>query len=336
MSGLKVAYWNNDCNKIVNGGTRTNKSIEPIFPELSAEQRLPAFKQFLLAQLSALDPDVVCLSESYNYTNMHGQLVDCIGKQTLFFEAQGFVVHTLPYFQNEPAGFNHLVAVKFGVELLELKPTWMSKSAQPGKGERCVASVTVKKGGQLYVVNVCHMAMDRADRMKSAEVIAALPPRKDAVEVFVGDFNTFSDDGGKDQIDKITAGGLDDVPLLWANGQLVESTFVPFVYNPIVLGSGVPKEFTALVDALPVDESRAERITYFALESAAKGSVLDHIFLRNGKVSDARAILSSVAPNALADLSNDAETRKAVVQAAHERRVPFASDHALISFTVYP
>jgi hypothetical protein len=334
MRGLKVFYWNNDCNKVLNGGS-SRGSIEAVFPELSAEQRLPHFKAFMQRQLTTYMPDVVCLSESCKYTNAHGQLVDCIGQQKLFFEVLGFVVYTLPYFQNEPQGFNHLVAVRKGVELIALEPIWMTKSSQPGKNERCIASATLCKDGDDYVVNFCHMAMASGDRINSAQVISALPP-KDGVEVFVGDFNTFHDDRGSEQIGEITASGLADVPLLWPDGSLVASTIAPFVYDPVIFNTGVPKDFLNRVEKLSPGESRKERITFYALNSEVKGSVLDHIFLRNGNVSNAQAIVSSVAPNTLTSLTDDAEIRTAVLTAAEHHTVPFASDHVLLSFTVHP
>lgn len=337
--GLNVIYWNFDCNKILNGGTQQRGSLEPVFPELSNEKRLFFFKTFMLKQLANEQPDVVGLSESYNYINMHDQPVDVIGKLTLFFQAQGYAVFTLPYFQNEPAGFNHLVAVKSGVELVggALQPIWMTKNATPGKGERCVASAQLRKNGQNYVVNFCHMAMARDDRIKSAEVIGKQLHRVEP-EVFVGDFNTFSDDGGSEQISKITdaASGLSDVPLVWPDGRLVDSTIAFFVYDPVVFGTGVPKDFTERVAKLPPAESRAERIEFYKQKSEVKGGVLDHIFLRNGKVRNAKAVVSSVAPNALTSLTDDEAIRAAGLKAAEENRVPFVSDHVMLSFSLFP
>lgn len=299
-SGFNVLSFNIDTNI----GRTEEGYVRDSMPEWRVNERMPAIIAAIQNVIDNKSPDVIQLQEGRKFDTKYGDHVDSITPLTEFLKSNGYYVQASQYNPSDRA-FSYIGAVKsdrFDVD--ESYPKYFTKTpdvptdhSNHGKrkeeikdhnfGEEWERSARIisfhDKAGQKYYAFNVHLGMGKGHRVKACtqlkelakDIIAQEPNAK---IIMTGDFNTFPDWGGAEQLEALTGG---DSPLTDAtadlrlpNGKKVDTSFITFPYDYGADSRRLDSEISKLYDTEPVPR-RKRALELFEKEAKALGGHLD-------------------------------------------------------------
>lgn len=331
------------CNPDTNLAYELGK-IKEHLPEFSIMNRMPS----ILSHVRALarEADVFTYQELRMFTDKGGKVVDAVTPIVQTLHEMGFGCATAQY-NPDPHSFWFLVAFRrsrFAVtgtrshylNSVVGNPTHrIGRTADEIKQEnfgemfeRSVFTVDLyeRETEQTHRVGVFHPGFSLAHRMETAKLLRKIALSSLVPCVFIGDYNSFKDAGGDEQIAATVADGLlvhCTKTIRNISGEEIDTTFVNWPYDFGANASKVPKmeELTAC----PRDEFVAKLSQLYADFNPGVGSKLDHCFCSpTYKPVDAwTTAYSDVAPQFKAE-----EIKKVVGEAFSRFQCPvLPSDH---------
>lgn len=301
-SGLTVLSFNIDTNI----GRTEEGYVRDSMPEWRVNERMPAIIAAIQDVINQKAPDVIQLQEGRKFDTKYGDHVDSITPLTQFLRAQGYYVEDAQYNPSDKA-FSYIGAIKkdkFAVD--HSYPKYFTKTpdaptdhtdhaVRKGEikdhnfGEEWERSVRItafhdKSGQKYYTFNV-HLGMGKNHRVKASEQLKDLAKKilkqePDAKIIMTGDFNTFPDWGGPEQLEVMKT----DSPLIEAtedlrlpNGKKVDTSFIAFPYDYGADSQRLDGEISKLYDMEPKSR-RARALELFETEAKALGGLLDRVY----------------------------------------------------------
>ena len=305
---LKVLSFNIDTNIL-----RTEEGFaRDTFPEWRVGARMPILIKTLDNLIKEHGPDVIQLQEGRKFDTKQGDHVDSITPLVDFLKSKGYHVNSIPYNPslNLPPNkaFSYIEAIKsnFSVESQELEyftktphaPTDHKDHFNGRKeeikdhnfGEEWERSAYITKfhntiTGQLYYAFNIHLGIGAGHRKqacrqlrdKAKDIVTREPYAK---IVMTGDFNTFPDWGGPEQLEIMrTNSVLKEVTenLLLQNGKKTNSSFIAYPFDFGADSKRLDPEIKELYDMSP-DARRARIIELYQTQCKSLGGLLDRVF----------------------------------------------------------
>lgn len=298
--GLKVLSLNFDTNAAVEEGMRREA-----FPELRVDARMPHIVEGLGGILDKENPDFVNLQEGRDFVTKQGDRVNSISPLVALLKGRGYDTRVSGY---NPTGksFSYIVGIKngkFDIDSTQSKYFTKTPDAPTDHTDHDVRKEEIKdhnfgeewerstyitklhdKSGQTYYVFNVHLGIGKKHRLKASEQLKGLA--KEIIEkdpnakiIMTGDFNTFPDWGGPEQLEIMKT----DSPLIEAtedlrlpNGKKVDSSFVAFPHDMGAASSQLKDEFPKLYDMEP-QERREGFLDLFENKATALGGHLDRV-----------------------------------------------------------
>lgn len=246
---LSILSFNIDTNS----GKTEEGYARDAFPELRINNRMPRIKKALTDIIQTYSPDVIQLQEGRDFITKFGDRVEGVEPLVLFLREQGYNVSTQRYNSSEKA-MTYITATKPKFVIDGHSAKYMSKTEnQPTdrllplaeikennfgeEFERCVFITKMHDGrNQYYVFNI-HMNMTLNSRLESCKLLKKwtheLIDKDPKVKIIMaGDFNTFPQSGGSEQIEiMVTDSKLDEVTkvLSLPNGKRSPTSFIAFL-----------------------------------------------------------------------------------------------------------
>ncbi len=278
------------------------------FPEYTADARMPYILGVLQMFIDKQHPGVIFLQEARVYTLEDGTVLNSVIPVVKFLQSQGYTVLTQNYSDGYPNSFVYITAFRPDIyKLVDQRAYYLTATPNCPTDrnqtreeilthndgellERCVFDVTLynqKIDKKVHAINT-HLGLSMPYRVTACKRLHGMIDDviKDDPEIIVmcaGDFNTFSDCGGDEQI------AVMEQPL--SNGKqlihksLAPATFIAFPYDQI------GEEFKAFVnppflnetERTPAARRNAIMNSFMGAETNGTGprilSELDHYFL---------------------------------------------------------
>jgi endonuclease/exonuclease/phosphatase family metal-dependent hydrolase len=299
--GLNVLTFNIDTNARIEEGYGRDA-----FPELRVKERMPKIIKALQDIIDTSSPDVIQLQEGRKFHTKHGDLVDSITPLVSFLRDKGYHVGDAQY---NPTGksFSYIEGIKkdkFHIDKRESK--YFTKTPDVATdhtdhdvrkqeikdhnfGEEWERSTHITKfhdeAGQTYYAFNINLPVGLQSRLQASEQLKGLAKRiieeePNAKIIMTGDFNTFPDWGGPDQLKIMTTNSpLEEATktLMLPNGKKVNTSFIAFPHDFGVASGRLRDAMKPVYDMEAV--ARKKRIVeLFAQEAPALGGHLDRVY----------------------------------------------------------
>jgi len=291
-----------------------NSRAGPTHPDWRVMERMPPIKNTLSSSVEAYNPDIITVQEGRAF-EMNGVIVDSVTPVVQHLEDLGYTVVSQPYNPTEFA-FCYVTAFKNSrFELESQRPCYITKTPdQPTNRpdtsglsldeikeidqqikkdnygeywERCLSLTQVKDKQDesfLLIVNT-HLGFSENLRLKASEILSTIAQEtldldSSARIIVQGDFNTFPEWIGPEQIEKIREKGVlshASENLLLPNGNLVGFSFIAFPYDFAADEKRLAEKANGLLD-MPTNERREEIHKIFKNDCKALGGHLDQVF----------------------------------------------------------
>lgn len=355
---LKVLTFNIDTNI---GRTEENYARES-HPQWRVGARMPKLKSSLMHILEKYSPDVIHLQEGRKFTTKFGDEVDSITPLVEFLQSFGYQVSTEQYNPSERA-FSYITAIKNCFVIDNYEKFYLTQTPEVPtdhanhmdrlaeikahnygeEWERCVYVTYFRDSeNRRYRTRNVHLGLAELGRKKSCEMMRknseqVISNDPTILEVTTGDFNSFPDWGGPEQLAIMEQDGiLEEVTkdLMLPNQTKIGCTFIAFPYDFAAderrLNSQSIKEtgqnLTSLLSELSPLERKQKIEHLFDTECKALGGHLDRIYQYGFKNS--KAILLPTPQFDDFDINNFDEKNIKDFIGKHLNDGPaFASDH---------
>ncbi len=323
-------------------------------PEWRVGARMPMILKSLGILIQTVNPDLIHIQEGRKFETKFGDEVNSIDPLLAFLSDQGYRASAAGYNPTDRA-FSYISAVREGKLKIESHESrYFTKTPSTPTdhtdhqarlpaikahnfGEEWERSAYLTKfsdqfGHNIYAIN-CHLGITLEHRLKASEllnkwaedIIAADPSGR---IIMTGDFNSFPDWGGADQIRLIKDGGVmkhgtESLHLLGQPHQEICSSFFAFPYD-----FGADEKRLNLTQALVALEPKVRKVKIaevFKAECKALGGHLDHVFY-----SGFTDVCSFLSPTPVFGIPADGYTEESVksyILDHHEEGPAFASDH---------
>lgn len=327
--------------------------------------RIPLVCQALKKSNETDLPNVIHLQEGRKFVTTFGDEVDSINPLVDFLEEQDYQVSTEQYNPSDRS-FSYITALKRGYEVTEHKNIYFTKTPDKStdhtnhkerlkeikdhnfgeEWERCFYVTEFEDNqGRVYRSNNVHLGIGLDHRKEACRMLQqnAAQIAKDSPEVlqfYTGDFNTFPDWGGPEQLEIMKRDGvLQEVTenLTLRNGKPVTSTFIAF---PVDFASNEKRlneqSFQAcgknLIAVLAAMEPRIRRQKIneiYARECQSLGGHLDRVYQHGFEKSLALLIPTPTFEDFELDGFGEKYVKDYVVR-HYEDGPAFASDHQIV------
>lgn len=354
LSSYRILSYNVDTNigKMESGPARFSH------PEWRSSARMPELQKFIGSYIDDYKLDFIQIQEGRKMVNKYGEFFDSVTPIADFLASKNFSVIAQGY-NPDPKSFTYITAYnperfeEVGNESLYLtktpfSPTALIYSENPDhpenlakihentfgeRWERSVLHTTLTEKGTndtVHLFNV-HFSIPVPHRLGASEVIRDLANKYSKVGqnpklVFTGDFNTFPQFKGPEQIAIMTEGGLKDAvaDLKTLDGQPLDFTFIAYPYDFIGKGFTFGKPpFDA--NSLSPSEYREVAKNYFDNDCQALGGMLDHVFYSGFESSEAYMLPANIFPDAPQHMNEDSV--KKYILDHYDQGPAYASDH---------
>lgn len=252
--------------------------------------------------------DIIHIQEAANYINQFGEQIDSSVSLTKFLENKGYKVLSYALKPLDPYSVKYLTAYKSNrFELIETKIFLCTKTPKSLKGptsekekldhnyddisERSIFSTHLldkETGEDLWSINV-HIGFSLTHRKQVSKMLLDFIKTlgQDAKITLAGDFNSFENWGGTEQISILNDSGImrevtTDLILPDEESTPINITFFAFPFDCITDQKDIKLIFSQSTNKQEIDQ-------LFAQHCQATGGKLDHIFISNNldKIGDA-------------------------------------------------
>ena len=346
------------------------------FPEWRAEARAPYIMKNLDKIIQQEHTDIIQVQEARKFTTKFQDRVDSVTYLVDFFHAQGYEVLVQPYNQTGERSFQFITAYNpksFRLENSYIRyltqtpdaptprPSIEGKSVEEKRSildqikdhnygvewERGVFITGLRDletNKVVYSFNV-HLDIPLNIRMKSSELLVSfvkeiIETDSEANVLMSGDFNSFPDWGGDDQLKLLNEAVLDGQSLLsestrdlkLRNGTSIDFSFIAFPYD--FAANEKRLNLTQTLCDMPPAERREKIINVFQTECQALGGKLDHMFFSRGLDPIKTALIPAVTTDEEPASYQEKDVKEFILRTAQEQNQPaFASDHQPICST---
>lgn len=328
---LRVGWLNVDGNNQFNRG--------PLYTHLPAfgiMERMPEILKWIKFMIDS-GVDVLGVLELRIFTNADGQTVNPVAPIVQLLDQLGFA-HVITQYNPDPGAFMYLLGfrrTRFAVRStnsfyvnregvhpirrLGRKPEVIKLD---GFGDEFGRSVFVARlferdSEVTHTVCMFHPAFSLEHRLATARILKWICQEEHTHVIAFGDYNTFKDDGGQQQIDSTLEGGKlvhATVRIVDLYGEEMDTTFFNFPYDFGPNASKVPKQ----AEIAARDDAVEYLCKLYEEHNPGKGSVLDHAFC-----TPDYKVVSAKAP-----IVNFPDMKQRVLRMLREFRQPLcASDH---------
>lgn len=324
---MKVGSWNIDTNIFRLEGGYGKES----FNNWSVKNRIPNILKYIDRQ----HLDIIQIQEARRCRLNDGSLVDSITPIEEGLTSMGFTVIIQPYNPTGGKCFYYIVGYK-NVQYIRHYPHWFTKTptrALERKGmsdddikqhnfgeffERC-CMVTEFQGEKKFICINVHMGMSYKCRMESTKVLRDLLNSFTDLFICSGDFNSFPDIGGSEQLNLLN---YEDI---LAN---CSTSFVSFPYDfgkdsaRLTANGVLPK----IINTENETEKKERIINTFANECSALGGCLDHMFHARWQSAQGRLVFTCDHNIKI----NEDVVKKYILAMVKLNKPAFASDHQMV------
>lgn len=335
---IKFTTWNINTNP---HSERKNARIS--HPQWRSKKR----EKDILKQLP--NSDIIHIQEAANYINQYGEEIDSAISLTKFLNGKGYKVISQLLKPLDPTSYQYLTAYKTDrFDLIESKILLCTKTPNQLKNsvsekekldhnynELFEKSILIthlidkSNGKNIWTLNL-QLGYSLTHRKQVSKMILNFTNNLDEdLEIIIaGDFNSFSDWGGEEQI-AILANSrkLKEVStdLTLPNGELMptNTTFFAYPFDCITDQKNIKSIISNSTNKQEIDQ-------LFAQHCQATGGHLDHIFVSNNLYKMSEAILN-VAPLFFPEPNNYTESGIKDYILKHLEGPCFASDHQPIT-----
>lgn len=247
---LTVLSFNIDVNR-----ARTEEGYgRDSFPELRINARMPRIIAVLEEIIDEEFPDIIQIQEARDFKTKHGDRVAAVAPLVKFLTDQGYNVSTEQYNLSD-SSMTYITATKKEFIIDGHKAKYLTKTEDSPTDhslpmaeikdnnfgeefERCVFITQMHdvKGQKYFVFNV-HLLMTLLSRLESCKLLRkwahAIVARDPKVKIIMtGDFNTFPQWGGPEQLSIMTTDSvLEEVSktLILPNEKQINTSFIAFL-----------------------------------------------------------------------------------------------------------
>ncbi len=346
------------------------------FPEWRAGARAPFIMKNLEKIIKQEHPDIIQIQEARKFTTKFGDRVDSVTYLVDFFHAQGYEVLVQPYNQTGERSFQFITAYQpktFELETSYIRyltktpetptprPSIEEKSAD--EKQAIISQIKSHNFGVewergvfitglrdletkelIFSFNV-HLDIPLDCRMKSSALVVSFV--KEIIEkspgarvLLSGDFNSFPDWGGDEQIKLLSDAILDGQPLLGestkdltlSNGEIINFSFMSPPYD--FAANEKRLNMTQALAEMPPKERREKIMKVYETECQSLGGKLDHMFFSRGLEPIKTALIPAPTSDEVPTSYHEREVKEFIIRRARERQeAAFASDHQPICST---
>lgn len=306
-----VCSFNIDTNMV-----RTEEGFaRDAHPQWRITERMPYIKKTLQNIIKRDNPDLIHLQEARRCTTKFGDTIDSITPLVDFLQTARYQVWVQPYNETGGSVFQFITALKDNYTKTGNQFIYITENRQPTdhsdhsnrlaeikkhnfgeEWERCLYVTQFKdKHNTLYYSCNVHLGLGLEHRKKASEILNEWAHRvkleNPAAKIIItGDFNTFSDWGGPQQLDIIKTTGLlthaTDTLKIYGTDDIIESSFFPFPHDFGAQEKFLKEELEALKKLAP-QEKKLRMYAIFKTHCKALGDKLDHVFFTGFKSSQA-------------------------------------------------
>lgn len=306
-----VCSYNIDTNMV-----RTEEGFaRDAHPEWRIKERIPHIIKTLQAIIKRDSPDLIHLQEGRRCTTRFGDEIDSVTPLMDFLKTEGYQVWEQPYNLTGGAVFSFITALKENYIKIDNQFVYITESRQPTdhsdhalrlqaikkqnfgeEYERCLYITKFKdKENNIYYSCNLHLGLGLEHRKKASEVINewAEKVKKEnpkAHIIITGDFNTFSDWGGQEQLAIIKDAGVltsaTDTLKIYGTDRIIDSSFFPFPHDFGAQEKSLKEELEELKRIDPVTR-KLKMHELFKTKCKALGDKLDHVFVAGFKKAQA-------------------------------------------------
>jgi endonuclease/exonuclease/phosphatase family metal-dependent hydrolase len=362
-NNIKFTTWN-----ICTDRRAEETFARPFFPEWRSRERIESIKHEILNSKS----DIIHIQEARNFTNQHGEKVDSLSHILEFFEDHGYNVSFQLRAPLWPQSFYYITAYKAdrfqlsktdsfyltktpdklkgdsnktGTTPEETKDIIRTEALEHGFGEAGEFSVLASylvdsfTGNKICTLNI-HKGLASEHRKHASKIILEYVENldKDIKVIMSGDFNSFDDGSGAEQMSILT-----DSPLLTD------------ISNNIILPNGDPAPNLLTFIAYPYDcvppfdrnidigearykiansQSKEELTQLSKLYCASNGRQLDHILIGPNLHKVSNVMLNVTPQFHPGPDSYEEEDLNDYIFKHIEKGPAFASDHQPLTVTL--
>ncbi|HRA43378.1 MAG TPA: hypothetical protein PLV31_06880 [Gammaproteobacteria bacterium] len=366
--GLTLLSYNIDTNIL-----RTEEGYaRDAFPEWRANERASSIREAMGKIIHSYRPTIIQIQEGRKFTTKFGDEVDSVTPLVNYLKEAGYNVLVQPYNGGGgEKAFKFITAydpraltlLENGTYIRYLTQTPEQPTPRPsieGKSkeeveknissikshnfgvewERGVFIVGLQEpstGQKIYSLNahfdIVLEARKNSSRLLVEFVKEIIVKEPDAKILISGDFNTFADWGGPEQMAIINSAVLNGKPLLeeptrnlrLPDGSEANFSFIAFPYD--FAANEKRLNMTSSLVAMSPKSRRKTVVDVYEKECQALGSVLDHVFSRGFEPTYSTLVPATTTEAAPTSYSEDA-VRTFVVGFTREQGKPaFASDH---------
>lgn len=361
QNGIKLVSWNIDTNFKIE-----TSPLKEAFPEWRSNLRSKYIIQKLDEVISSQSPDIINIQECRKFKE-GGEEIDSLTPIVEFFKSKKMEVIVQPYLEDgSDKPFIYVTA--YNPKTLEFKGKYnryltktpekmtdRSKTDAEIKDnnfgeffERCVLinEFEHKEAGKIFDINT-HLGISEFYRLKASELLVdfskeILEKNLDAKIIMTGDFNTFADSKGKEQVEKIVSKQENGEKILkeivpeFPKEQESNSTFIAFPYDFAANERRINAEFEKannglkllkFLSDLPINERKKLIFKLFEKECQAYGSVLDHIFVHGFSRKRSKAEVHFAALNGNPKSMSEKDVKYHIL---NTDAPAFASDHQML------
>jgi hypothetical protein len=365
---LKVTSFNVDTNI----GRLEEGPFYDSHPKWRVNERMELLKRHLGRIIKNDTPDAINLQESRAFKTKFGTTVDSISPLVRFLKTNGYSVFTKPYNPSDRA-FSYITALKkdkftvdghehFYITETPNKPTDHTNHAERKEEikrhnfgeewERCIFTTKFHdKQGRSYRLSNVNLGIAAFGRKKACEMLRqdaqkALEKNPHELIVITGDFNSFPDWGGPEQLKIMKEGGtLHEVTedLTLEDGTPADSTFIAFPYDFGIAEKDIRTEFeeqnggkflTKHLEEL--DPTKRKRFTgeVFSQKASALGGHLDRVYEHGFTSAKSELILTPTYEDDFEGTPFEEDSIKDYIMRHYDEGPAFASDHQIVQTTL--
>ncbi|MDF3047690.1 MAG: hypothetical protein K0R73_808 [Candidatus Midichloriaceae bacterium] len=240
-------------------------------PEWRVGKRMPYIMDTLGKIIDEDSPTIIHIQECRKFKTIHGDEVDSVTPLCNFLREKEYEILEKPYNESGDKSFVYITAYKKNIlQFSEERIYYLTQtpnSATPRDieekaiidhnyglmWERCIFANIFKIGEmELCSINV-HLAPYKLHRMQSMHLLSnfingVLEVKPKAAILVAGDFNSFPDDGGEEQVnillnatDKNGLKLVHSAPLFFPDNSIANFSFIPFPYDFVGLNFREPE-----------------------------------------------------------------------------------------------
>lgn len=294
----------------------------------------------IFSVVSHYKPDIVLFQECRNCLNSHGELIDSVTPIVKYLEENNYIALITKYNPSEKA-FIYITGIKKEFKIIDKFSYYLTKTPFDTKtpeqleeyrmaskdefpevkkkwinincGEEFEKSVAVclleDLGGKKFVVVNTHLGMNKEHRLYACAKLNLFAERYRSIPIIIaGDFNSFPDDGGFEQIMQFThfKDATNDMPVVadYRKSDAVttskNSTFISFPYDFAYhsFDSSVKDEMKKILDLdrqkdyEKISEIQKGIFNKLTFDNYPLGGHLDHVMFKGIEPVSCRLVLA--------------------------------------------